>query len=111
MRVMLDHCTPATIRHHLPDHQVSTAALMSWQRHQNGDLIAAAEDGGFDTFLTADQSIPYQVNMQRRNIAIVVITSNHGPSVIAQAQAISDAIHDTEPGRISTVITPRLRRS
>ena len=31
MRVMLDHCTPATTRHHLPDHQVSTAALMSWQ--------------------------------------------------------------------------------
>ena len=111
MRVMLDHCTPAPIRHHLPDHQVSTAALMSWQRHQNGDLIAAAEAAGFDTFLTADQSIPYQVNMQSRNIAIVVVTSNHGPSVIAQAQVISDAIHNTEPGQISTVITPRLRRS
>ena len=111
MRVMLDHCTPAPIRNHLPDHQVSTAALMGWQRYQNGDLIDAAEAGGFETFLTADQSIPFQTNMEGRRIAIVVITTNHNPSAIARAPAISQAIHETEPGEITTVLTPRVRRN
>ena len=111
MRVMLDHYTPAPIRHHLPDHQVSTAARMGWHQHQNGDLIAAAEAAGFDTFLTADQNIPNQINLQGRHIALVIITSNHNSSVIARAPEISDAIHNTEPGQVATVMTPDIRHS
>ena len=91
MRVMLDHCTPATIRHHLTDHQVSTAALMSWQRHQNGDLIAAAEAAGFDTFLTADQSIPYQDDSSVRcamptlSTATAIVPQKPGQSTFSSA--------------------------
>ena len=109
MRVMLDHCTPATIRRHLPEHEVFTAAQMGWQTHQNGELIAAAEAAGFDTFVTSDQNIPNQVSMRNRQIAIIVLTSNHRPSVAAQADAISEAIHQTRMGQVNTVNTPDIR--
>ena len=109
MRVMLDHCTPASIRRHLPEHEVSTAAQVGWQTYQNGELIAAAEAAGFDTFVTSDQNIPNQVTMRNRQIAIIVLTSNHRPSVTAQADAISEAIHRTPAGQVQRVITPDIR--
>ena len=109
MRVMLDHCTPATIRRHLPEHTVFTAAQMGWQTYQNGDLIAAAEANGFDTFVTSDQNIPNQVNLQNRHIAIIVLTSNHRPSVVAQAASISEAITQTPPGQVRQIHTPDIR--
>ena len=109
MRVILDHCTPATIRRHLPEHEVLTAAQMGWQTHQNGDLIAAAEAAGFETFITSDQNIPNQVSLRNRQIAIIVLTSNHRPSVTAQADAISEAIQQTPPGQVRRVITPDIR--
>jgi predicted nuclease of predicted toxin-antitoxin system len=109
MRVMLDHCTPATMRRHLPEHEVFTAAQMGWQTHQNGELIAVAEAAGFDTFVTSDQNIPNQVSMRNRQIAIIVLTSNHRPSVTARADAISEAIHQTPMGQVRIVTTPDIR--
>ena len=106
---MLDHCAPASIRRYLPDHEVVTAAQMGWQTYQNGDLVAAAEAAGFDTFVTSDQNIPNQVSMRNRRIAIIVLTSNHRPSVTAQADAISEAIHLTPPGQVRQVMTPDIR--
>ena len=109
MRVILDHCTPASIRRYLPDHEVFTAAQMGWQTHQNGDLIAAAEAAGFDTFVTSDQNIPNQVRMRNRQIAIIVLTSNHRPSVTARADAISEAILQTTTGQVQRVMIPDIR--
>ena len=104
MRVMLDHCTPAIMRRYLPEHEVFTAAQMGWQTHQNGQLIAEAEAAAFDTFVTSDQNIPNQVSMRNRQIAIIVLTSNHRPSV-----TVSEAIHQTPMGRVRIVTTPDIR--
>jgi hypothetical protein len=41
------------IRPYLEGHTVRTAAQQGWDRPRNGDLLTAAEDAGFDLFLTA----------------------------------------------------------
>lgn len=110
MRVIFDHCTPATLRHHLPGHTVSTAHRMGWQTHQNGDLIAAAAAEGFDAFITTDQNIPSQINVSRYEISIIVLTCNHGPSVVARAAEIDRAISETPLGNLRSVSVPDLRR-
>lgn len=63
MRVLLDQCTPAPIRSYLTKHQVSTAYEQGWGTLLNGNLIKAAEDGGFDVLLTADSHMMKQQNL------------------------------------------------
>jgi hypothetical protein len=41
----------------LTGHTVSTAAHEGWDRLQNGELLNAAEEAGFDVLLTADKGI------------------------------------------------------
>ena len=41
---------------------------------KNSDLLQAAEQSGFELFLTADKNIRYQQNLAGRKIAIVVLS-------------------------------------
>jgi len=40
---------------------------------QNGELIDAAEQAGFDPIVTTDKNIRYQQNLKTRKIALVVL--------------------------------------
>ena len=42
MRLLLDKSVPATLRRHLPDHDVRTAVQMGWSGVKNGRLLALA---------------------------------------------------------------------
>ena len=110
MRVIFDHCTPATLRHHLADHVVSTARQMGWQTFQNGDLLHAAAADGFDAFVTADQNIPNQVNLANLEISVIILTTNHRPSVVATAAEINKAISETPRGQARHIPIPDLRK-
>jgi hypothetical protein len=63
MRVLFDQGTPVPIRPFLISHTVRTAAQHHWDTLKNGDLLVAAEDAGFDVFVTTDRNIPYQQNL------------------------------------------------
>ena len=77
MRVLLDEPVPMALRHYLPGHEVKTARYMNWNGKSNGELLQLARDE-FDVFITADQSIPSQQNIAKRDVAVVVLaaTSN-----------------------------------
>ncbi|HET7706635.1 MAG TPA: hypothetical protein VFM36_11145, partial [Thermoanaerobaculia bacterium] len=45
-----------------------------WSGLRNGVLLRAAHDAAFDVVLTADQSFPFQQNLNRIGIAVVVIS-------------------------------------
>ena len=72
MRILLDNCTPRTVRHLLPGHEIKTAYQMGWADWDNGDLIARAETV-FELLITTDQSIRYQQNLKNRRLAILLI--------------------------------------
>jgi hypothetical protein len=59
MRVLFDQATPLPIRAYLDQHVVSTASQQGWDTLRNGDLLTAAEEGGF-ILLTTDKNMPYQ---------------------------------------------------
>jgi hypothetical protein len=42
---------------------VVTAWYQGWSGLKNGALLNAAEDAGFDLFITADQELSYQQNL------------------------------------------------
>ena len=57
MRVLFDQATPLPIRAYLDQHSVSTASQQGWDKLKNGDLLTAAENAGFEVFLTTDKNI------------------------------------------------------
>ena len=60
MLILFDHVTPAGIARFLPGHIVTKAKDRGRDTLTNGDLLAEAENAGFDMLLTADKNMRYQ---------------------------------------------------
>jgi hypothetical protein len=113
-RILLDEGVPIGVRALLMIHDVRSAAEVGWAGLTNGDLIAAADDAGYEVMITADQNIRYQQNLAKRRIALVVLTTNHWDTIRANAEAIIPAVDAATPGSYRTVQLPkppRRRRS
>ena len=76
MRILFDHCVTRPLRREFPHHEVRTTREMGWEALSNGDLLARAHENGFDIFLTVDQNLRYQQNLQHHPIAIVVLVAS-----------------------------------
>ena len=75
MRLLLDESVPAALRHHLPGHSVKTVKEKGWVGMKNGALLshAAAE---FDALITVDKNLPYQQNLKKLPLAVVVLDAH-----------------------------------
>lgn len=97
MKVLLDHCVPRPLRRHLTGHSVRTAFELGWDLVRNGDLIRAAEDE-FDVLISSDQNLRYQQNLKHRRLALIILPTNHLPSVLEMAPRIRVALDRVRPG-------------
>jgi hypothetical protein len=79
-------------------HEVKLASELDWQRLQNGRLIAAAEEAGFDVLVTTDQNIRYQQSLADRRIALLVLTTQNWPKLKPHAAKVATALDDLVPG-------------
>ena len=70
---------------------------MGWDRLRNGDLIRMAEES-FDVVITSDQNLKYQQNLSLRKLSIIVLPTNHLPTVLQLAVKIVLALSDLPPG-------------
>lgn len=98
MKVLFDVNMPRPLRRELPGHEVVTAQTMGWGELENGDLIDAAERGGFDVLVTADQNLRYQQNLARRTLGIVVLPCNKLRVLKTIATDICRALDEMKPG-------------
>jgi hypothetical protein len=103
LKVLFDQGTPVPLRQYLSAHDVRTAFELGWSRLQNGELIAAAENGGFDVLLTTDRNLRYQQNLRNRQISIVVLMSTSWPRIKHALGPIVQAIESVTPGSYSEV--------
>lgn len=106
MRILFDQATPVPIRAYLTGHLVSTAFQMGWDRLKNGELLTAAEQAGFELFLTADKNMRYQQNLAARTIAIVVLGQQQWPHVQPHIQRVIDAVNASMPGGFTEIDIP-----
>ncbi len=74
MKILLDEGLPQRLRHSFPGHEVATVRWIGWGSYKNGKLLDLAEKA-FDVFLTGDQNLPYQQNLRRRKIAVIVLAT------------------------------------
>lgn len=85
MRVLLDEQLPRQLASLLVGHEVRTVHQMGWAGLNNGELLRRAEAAGFEVFLTADQNLEFQQNLQHAGLCGVVL------------RAASNALEDLQP--------------
>src|SRR5580698_4389620 len=98
LRVLFDKNVPYILRRHLIGYQVQTADDEGWGRISNGELIACAEEAGYQIIVTCDQNIQYQQNMTRRKISMAVLGSNIWPAIEPKIPEIAAALKRVSPG-------------
>ena len=106
MRVLFDQGVPVPLRRYLTGHEVVTASERGWSTLSNGELLSAAEDDGFDVFVTNDKNLTYQQNLSTRSIAIVVLGHSRWPWVEPVADAVAKAVDAAGPGTRIVVDIP-----
>lgn len=106
MYILFDKSAPYGLVPHLVGHSILTAEERGWGRLENGVLLAAAEEAGFEVFLTADKNLRYQQNLSSRKIAIVVLGNSPWPLVRQHITEIVDAVNTTVPGSYVEVDIP-----
>ena len=74
MRILLDESLPIELREELPQHSIRSVQEMGWSALKNGELLRRAV-GQFDVFLTADQNLQYQQNLENLPVAVAVLVA------------------------------------
>ena len=106
MKILFDQGVPVPLRSRLVDHEVATAYELGWSTLKNGELIAAAEQGGYDLLLTTDQNLKYQQNLVGRRISIVVLQTTSWPRIQKHVAAVFAALSRAIPSSYEEVPIP-----
>ena len=101
MRLLLDECVPRRLRRELSDHEVRTVPEMGWAARQNGELLKLASNL-FDVFITVDQRLSYQQDVERFSIAIVVLVArrNKLEFLLPLMPELRRVLGDVQPGKV-----------
>ena len=85
-------------------HTVKTVVEMGWGGITNGKLLALASQQ-FDAFLTADKNLPYQQNIAKLPIAVVVLAahSNELPHLLPLVSRIEETLASLQPFTLARV--------
>jgi hypothetical protein len=70
---------------------------MGWSTLSNGDLLDAAE-AQFDVFVTTDQNLRFQQNLNARRLAILVLPFASWPRLQSHVSTIVSAVAGLKPG-------------
>ena len=73
---------------------------------QEGELLKAAEDAGFDVLVTPDKNIRYQQNLTVRTIALVVLGNSQWPILRLHAERVVATVNAARPGSYTEVEIP-----
>jgi len=106
VRVLVDECVPLKLVRLLAGHTFLTALQKGWGGFKNGRLLALAEPE-FDLFLTCDRNLQYQQNLKGRKIAILLLSTNHWPTLKHHVALVQTALDKVKSSEFSRVEMPR----
>lgn len=101
MRVLLDECLPKRLKLALRGHTLSTVPEMGWAGKTNGELLQLAK-GKFDAFVTVDQNLQYQQNLEGSGMAVVllVVRNNRYETFKPLIAKVQQALETISAGRL-----------
>ena len=100
MKILLDECLPVGFRHAFPNHEVHSAEWAGLKGKENGELLQAAEESGYEVLLTVDQGLPHHQRPADQKLAIVVIRArtNQLEDLLPLVEGIIDVLQSIQPG-------------
>lgn len=104
MKIIIDECLPRRLAKSLAGHKVWTAQQMRLNGLLNGELLKAINDD-FDVFITIDQNLVFQQNLQSVKIAVIVLCArtNRFEDIQPLIPAILKALKGIQSGQIVRV--------
>jgi hypothetical protein len=75
VRILLNEQLPRQLAPYLIGHDVRTVQQEAWAGLKNGALLTRADEAGFAVFLTGDQNLPFQQNLSKRRLGVVVLVA------------------------------------
>ena len=106
MKILFDNGTPKPIARCLTGHEITYARSIGWQELENGELIAKAEEAGYEVLVSTDKNIRYQQNLSNRKIALVILGNSQWPVVRLHLDRIAAAVDACTPGSFAEVDIP-----
>ena len=98
MRILFDQGTPVPLRQTLARHQATTVYELGWSELANGDLLRAAEEDGFEVFVTTDRNLKYQQKVTGRKIAILVLPFASWPRLKPHVHSVAEQVENLTAG-------------
>lgn len=106
MRVLLDENLPRKLARLFSGcgMEVATVRGCGWGSKKNGELLGLAEEE-FEVFLTADRNLPYQQDLSRLDLAVVVLEakSNTFRELAPLVEEVEVEIRRLRPGAVARV--------
>jgi predicted nuclease of predicted toxin-antitoxin system len=104
VRILLDECLPRRLKRDLIGHEAKSVPEMGWAGKTNGALLTVAQTD-FDVFLTVDRNLSFQQDINRFNIAVVVLvaTSNKHAALQPLVPEVLSVLAALAPGQVVRV--------
>ncbi len=104
MRLLLDESLPRSLARRIEGYPVETVFDRGWSGLKNGELLTKASEH-FDVFVTADQNLQYQQNLEGYDIAVLVLAAltNRVDDLAPLLSQMQTALGGIEPGEVRVV--------
>lgn len=103
MNILLDECVPRRIKRNLTTekHTCTTVQEAGLAGRTNGELLRLAQ-GRFQVLVTLDKGLPYQQNLAKTNIAVLLIRANSNcvADILPHIPACLAALHTIKAGEV-----------
>jgi predicted nuclease of predicted toxin-antitoxin system len=102
VRTLLDECIDENLRHCFDPHECHTCRYAGLKGLANGELVAAAEQAGYDMLITVDKNMPHQQNLRGRAISVIVLEgrSTSLDDLVTLMSDVLDAVDVLQPGHV-----------
>jgi hypothetical protein len=74
-----------------------------WKGLKNGQLLRRMEEAGFTVLLTCDKNLPFQQNIERSKVGLVVLPSQFFGDLVPIASEIAQVLGTAKVGGVSVV--------
>ena len=94
---LLDENLPQKLKYRLQDVcEIFTVNDKGWNALENGDLINAMQDDGFDFLLTSDKNLQYQQNLTKYSISFIILNvpNNNYETILPLVPKIKTVLAD-----------------
>lgn len=75
-KLLLDENLPKKLKYRFgPDYEVVTVPEMGWASLENGQLLKAMQEAGFEYLVTADKNLSFQQNYDKYGVRLLVLNT------------------------------------